>query len=171
MRALTRLSLFAALAAVAACDDERRAGVPTMPIEIGPDAMSAYVVVSNPDAPVGSDVRVSVRALRGRNVGPIGSFTIRLGYDSLGLVYVKSDASAHGLVMANGTNRGLLVAAGASAQGFTDDELLSATFTVSAAEGLKSLTLTVAELNSLTFEDQTAMLSVMKGIYRAPAGK
>lgn len=171
MRALTHLSLIAALAAVAGCDDDRRSGVPTMPIEIGPDAMSAYVVVSNPDAPVGAEVQVSVRALRGRNVGPIGSFTIRLGYDSLGLAYGKSATSAHGLVMANGANRGVLVAAGASAEGFKDDELLNATFTVAASGGLKSLTLTVTELNSLAFEDQTKRMSVMKGIYRAPAEK
>jgi hypothetical protein len=171
MRVLTRLSLIAALAAVAGCDDDRRAGVPTMPIEIGPDAMSAYVVVSNPDAPVGTDVQVSVRALRGRNVGPIGSFTIRLGYDSVGLTYVKSATSPHGLVMANGANRGLLVAAGASAEGFKDDELLDATFTVASTQGFKSLTLTVNELNSLAFEDQTKLMSVMRGIYRAPDGK
>src|SRR5687768_3860542 len=103
MRALTRLSL---LAALAGCDDDRRSGVPTMPLEIAPDAMSAYVVVSNPDAPAGTEVQVSVRALRGRNVGPIGSFTIRLGYDSLGLSYVKSATNAQGMVMANGANRG-----------------------------------------------------------------
>jgi hypothetical protein len=170
MRSFLRLSLIAALAAAAGCDDDRQ-GVPTMPLEIGPDAMSAYVVVSNPDAPVGTDVQVSVRALRGRNVGPIGSFTIRLGYDSLGASYQKSATSTHGLVMANGANRGVLVAAGASAEGFKDDELLNATFTVSTTGGLKSFTLTVNELNSLKFEDQTKLMSVMKGIYRAPEAK
>ena len=171
MRALSRFSLLAVLAVAAGCDDERRNGVPTMPLEIGPDAMSAYVVVSNPDAPVGSEVQVSVRALRGRNVGPIGSFTIRLGYDSLGVAYVSSGQSSEGLVLANGTQRGLLVAAGASAEGFKTDELLRATFKVSAAAGLKSLTLTVNELNSLEFEHQRSMISVMKGIYLAPAEK
>ena len=171
MRALNRLSLIAVFAAVAGCDDDRRGGVPTMPLEIGPDALSAYVVVSNPDAPIGTEVQVSVRALRGRNVGPIGSFTIRLGYDSLGLSYVRSATSAHGMVMANGGSRGLLVAAGASAEGFKDDELLNATFTVAAAGALQALTLTVSELNSLEFKDQTKLMNVMKGIYLAPAGK
>lgn len=171
MRALTRLSLIAVLAAVAGCDDDRRIGVPTMPLEIGPDAMSAYIVVSNPNAPVGTEVQISVRALRGRNVGPIGSFTIRLGYDSLGLAFIRSAESAQGLVMANGAQRGLLIAAGASAEGFRNDELLNATFRVAGAGGLESLTLTVNELNSLKFEDQTTLISVMKGIYRAPAEK
>ena len=142
-----------------------------MPIEIGPDALSAYVVVSNPNAPVGTEVQVSVRALRGKNVGPIGSFTIRLGYDSLGLAFLRSAEGTQGMVMANGAPRGLLIAAGASAEGFKNDELLNATFRVSGADGLKSLTLTVNELNSLKFEDQTSLISVMRGIYRAPAEK
>lgn len=171
MRALTRLSLFAALAVTAGCDDDRRSGVPTMPIEIGPDALSAYVVVSNPNAPVGTEVQVSVRALRGRNVGPIGSFTIRLGYDSLGLAFLRSADGTQGMVMANGAQRGLLIAAGASAEGFRNDELLTATFRVSSAGGLASLALTVNELNSLEFQDQTKLINVMKGIYRAPAEK
>ena len=171
MRALTRLSLVAVLAATAACDDDRRDQVPTMPLEIAPDAMSAYVVVSNPQAPVGSQVEVTVRSLRGRNVGPIGSFTLRLAYDTTGLAFVKSASNPKGMVMANGAQAGVVVAAGASADGFTDDDLVFATFTVTSGAGLKSLALTVSELNSLKFEDQRANLRVMKGIYRPAAAK
>lgn len=170
MRVPIHVSLIAVLAVLAGCDDDR-AGVPTMPLEIAPDAMSAYIVVSDPGAPVGTDVQVSVRALRGGNVAPIGSFTIRLGYDSLGLAYLRSAQSTQGMVMANGGQRGLLVAAGAAAEGFKNDELLTATFRVSAAGGLKSLVLAVNELNSLRFEDQTSLVSVMRGIYRATDGK
>lgn len=171
MRALTRLSLVALLAATAACDDDRRDQVPTMPLEIAPDAMSAYVVVSNPQAPVGSQVEVTVRSLRGRNVGPIGSFTLRLAYDTTGLAFVKSANNPKGMVMANGAQPGVVVAAGASADGFTDDDLVFATFTVTSSAGLKSLALTVSELNSLTFEDQRGSLRVMKGIYRPADAK
>ena len=170
MRTLARLSLLAVIAATAACDDERRDSTPTVPLTIAPDAMSAYVVVSNPKAPVGSQVEVGIRSLRGRNVGPIGSFTIRLSYDSTGLTFVKSAPSTRGMVMANGAQRGTMVAAGASAEGFADDELVNATFTVTSAEGLRSLVLAVSEINSLKFEDQTAKLQVMKGVYR-PAAK
>ncbi len=168
MRALSffRLSVVAALALSAACNDDRKA-IPTAPISVGDNALSAYVVVSNPNAPVGADVTVSVRALRGKLVGPIGSFTIRLAYDSLGLRFGKSANSAQGMVMANAATRGLVIAAGASAEGFKDDELLRATFTVTAAGTLKSLTLSVTELNSLKFEDQRANMTVMRGIYRA----
>jgi hypothetical protein len=73
------------------------------------------------------------------------------------------------MVMANAAQRGLVVAAGASAGGFKSDDLLSATFTVTKSGGLKSLGLTVNELNSLTFEDQRANLQIMRGIYRARA--
>lgn len=171
MRALSRLSLLAVLAATAGCDDDRRNQVPTMPLEIAPDAMSAYVVVSNPNAAIGSQVDIGVRALRGRNVGPIGSFTIRLSYDSTGLAFVKAAQNPQGMVMANGAAKGVLVAAGASAEGFGNDELVLATFTVTSSAGLKSLALVVSELNSLKFEDQRAALRVMTGIYRAPDSK
>lgn len=163
---LSRTSLVAVLAFSAACTDDRKA-IPTAPISVADDALSAYVVVSNPNAPVGTDVTVSVRALRGKLVGPIGSFTIRLAYDSLGLRFGRSANSAQGMVMANAATRGLVIAAGASAEGFKDDELLRATFTVAAAGALKSLALSVTELNSLKFEDQRANMTVMRGIYRA----
>ena len=163
---LLRLSLVAVLASSAACDDERKP-IPTAPISVADDALSAYVVVSNPNAPVGSDVIVSVRALRGKLVGPIGSFTIRLAYDSLGLRFVNSANNAQGMVLANAATRGVVIAAGASAEGFKNDELLSATFTVAASGALKSLALSVTELNSLKFEDQRANMTVMRGIYRA----
>lgn len=165
MRALSRLSVLALLAATA-CDD-RRDAVPTVPLEISPDGLSAYIVVSNPDAGVGSEVTVTVRSLRGRNVGPIGSYTVRVAYDSLGLAFGKAAPSSEGMVMANAAQRGLVVAAGASADGFKSDDLLSATFTVTKSGGLKSLALTVTELNSLKFEDQRANLQIMRGIYRA----
>lgn len=163
---LLRFSLVAGLAFSAACDDERKP-IPTAPISVADDALSAYVVVSNPNAPVGSNVIVSVRALRGKLVGPIGSFTIRLAYDSLGLRFVNSANNAQGMVLSNAATRGVVIAAGASAEGFKNDELLSATFTVTGSGALKTLALSVTELNSLKFEDQRANMTVMRGIYRA----
>lgn len=168
MRASSCLALVAVLAATAACDDERRGGIPLAPMEIGPDAMSAYVVVSNPDATVGSPVDITVRALRGKNVGAIGSFTLRLNYDTLGLAYLKTATNPQGMVMANPAQRGAVIAAGASAEGFASDDLVTSTFTVTSAKGLRSLELVVSELNSLAFEDQRAKLRVMKGVFRAP---
>ena len=166
MRAFSRFSFVALLTLAAACNDERRDATPTAPIEISPDGLSAYIVVSNPGAPIDTEVTVTVRSLRGRNVGPIGSYTIRLGYDSLGLAFGKAASSSEGMVLANAAKKGVVVAAGASADGFKSDDLLSTTFTVTKSGGLKSLSLSVTELNSLKFEDQRANLSIMRGIYR-----
>jgi hypothetical protein len=172
MNVLSRLSLIAVVAVSAACDDDRANQLPTAPVSVAPDALSAYVSVSNPNAKVGDHVTVTVRALRGSAVGPIGSFTVRLAYDSTRLSFREAGRNAQGMVMTNAANRGVVVAAGASAEGFGSDELVSATFDVTATGALASLALTVSELNSLAFENQMSRMKVMKGIYRdAPAVK
>ena len=74
--------------------------------------------------------------------------------------------------MANGTVRGIVKAAGASAEGFTDDELVTTSFLVLAGgNALSSLTLTVPELNSLAFEDQREQMRVERRLYRGDANK
>lgn len=172
MNILSRLSIVALLAGTAACDDERPNLLPTAPLEVAPGTLSAYVTVSNPRAAIGDQVTVTVRARRAADVGPIGSFTVRLAYDSTGLAFREAGRSARGMVMTNGTARGVLVAAGASSDGFGDDELVSASFQVTGAGALTSLVLTVSELNSLEFQNQMARTNVLKGVYRdAPSGK
>ena len=170
MRFATALPL-AALVVAAACDDTRPEQLPTAPLSVASDAVSAYVAVSNANPAIGSEVTVFVRARRGSAVGPIGSFTIRLAYDSTRLRFKDAARSEFGMVMANGANAGLLVAAGASATGFTNDELLSATFVATSANALTPLNLTVSELNSVTFTDQTSSLRVARGLYRDASSK
>jgi len=168
-----RFHTLAALAIVAsACADNTKTSnqLPTAPMGVAPGSVSAYVAVSNPNAGVGSRVTVSVRARRGSSVGPIGSFTIRLAYDSTKLRFVESARSAQGMVMANGERAGVVLAAGAAAEGFTDDVLLSSTFEVRAANALKTFELGVTELNSVAFKDQRAYLNVERALYRAPSG-
>jgi len=159
-------AVLATLVAVAACDDKQKAQVPTAPISVAPDAVSAYVAASNTNPGVGSNVTLFVRARRGSQVGPIGSFTIRLSYDSTRLRFVESPRSTIGMVMANPTTRGLVIAAGAAAEGFTDDNLFSATFAVTGANALQSVALHVTELNTVTFKDQRANTRVERALYR-----
>ena len=104
-------------------------------------------------------------------MGPIGSYTIRLAYDSTRLRFKEAARSEFGMVMANGAKAGTLVAAGASATGFTSDQLLSATFLVLSANALTPLDLTVSELNSVTFTDQTSSVRVSRGLYRDAPSK
>ena len=164
---LNAIALLTALAAVSACDDSRSVAVPTSPMGVAPGAVSAYIAASNTNPAPGSNVTLSVRALRGAGVAAIGSYTIRLGYDSTRLRFVESPRSAKGMVMANPAKRGLVVAAGAAAEGFTDDVLFTATFTVLQSNALRSLELNVSELNSIAFQDQRANTYVSRGLYRA----
>jgi hypothetical protein len=71
------------------------------------------------------------------------------------------------MVMANGAKAGIVVAAGASADGFKNDELLAATFTVKSSGALTGLALSVSELNSVAFADQKSAMRVERRVYRA----
>ena len=169
---MTRLALIAITAAlVAGCDDDRKP-LPAAPADVAPDAVSAYLAVSNSTPAAGERVTVAVRARRGSAVGPIGSFTVRLSYDTTRLRYVESARGERGMVLANGAVRGVVKGAGAAAEGFTDDELLASTFLVLAAgNALASLSLDVPELNSVKFEDQRARMRVERKLYRDESRK
>lgn len=171
MSHLARFQTVALLAVLAAAcaDDKPRSLIPTAPVGVAPDAVSAYIAVSNTNPGVGSQVVVSVRSLRGSTVGPIGSFTFKLAYDPSRLRFVAASRSARGMVMTNPGTPGILVSAGAAAEGFVDDQLLSATFRVLAPDGLRSLSLDVTELNTVTFADQRSRMNVERGLYRASA--
>ena len=166
-RALTLLTALTAVS-VSACDgDTTTVQLPTAPMNVPMNGVSAYLAVSNANPGVGSSVTVWVKARRGSAVKPIGSYTIRLSYDSTRLHFVEAAQSAHGMVMANPAKAGVVLAAGASAEGFADDQLLAATFSVLGANALTSLALSVTELNSVSFQDQRANTSVARGLYRA----
>jgi hypothetical protein len=167
MKATLRVSLVALALLSLACADDKTTSLPTSPVGVMPNQLSAYVTVSNARPNVGDEVTVGVRALRGSAVGPIGSFTIRLTYDSVGLTFLQADRSANGMVMTNARTAGTLVAAGASAKGFADDQLVSATFRVNAANALSTLSLKVQELNGSGFEDRRSATRVERQLYRA----
>jgi len=171
MRLASRFPLVALLAVAASCDDDRPQLLPVAPMSVASDAISAYVAVSNANPTPGTEVTVFVRARRGSAVAPIGSFTLRLAYDSTRLRFKDAGRSDHGMVLTNAARAGVVVAAGASAEGFTDDELLSATFTVSSANALAALQLSVSELNSVKFEDKNASTRVEHGLYRDASPK
>lgn len=173
MRTLSplRIAILFAAAASIGCDDERPLAneLPTGPAAVPSNALSAFVTVSDARPDVGDHLTVAVRALRGQNVGAIGSYTLRLAYDSTTLRLLDTGRSDFGMVMANGAQAGLIVAAGASSQGFTDDQLLVARFAVTGARAVASLRLEVSELNSLRFENQMSAMKVERQVYRMPA--
>jgi hypothetical protein len=164
-RRLPLLMPLAALIIAAGCDDERPAALPTAPAGVDANKLSAFLAVSKPLAGVGDRITVTVRALRGASVGEIGSYTLRVDYDTTRLQLVETARSDFGMVMANGETRGVIRAAGASGQGFQDDRLLTATFLVRAPNPTRGLSLHVTELNSIAFEDQKSALRVEKSVY------
>lgn len=163
-----QLTAFLAAGAIAAggCFDDPSRRLPVAPSEVGPNELSAYVVVSDPTPAVGSRFTVSVRTRRGSAVGRIGSFTIKVAFDTARLRFHEAARSEHGMVMANVAQPGLLIAAGAAAEGFPGDDLLVATFSATAVDGIESLALTVTELNSVTFENQREQVRVPRGVFR-----
>lgn len=170
MRVLSRSLVLAttAIALIGCRDDDRQRAVeiPSAPGNLPANALSAFVTVSNPDADVGDEVLVTVRALRGSAVGAIGSFTLRLAYDSLRVRFLEAGTSSHGMVLTNTKAAGVVVAAGASSSGFVDDQLVTARFRVTGPRGLRSLELAVSELNSVSFEDQRSAMRVERSLYR-----
>jgi hypothetical protein len=169
MRVLLLSLSFVAATTVAGCTDDpdKLVHTATAPENVPPNAMSAFVTVSNPRAAAGDRVTVTVRALRGVAVGPIGSFRIRVLYDSTKLAFIETAPSSHGMVLANPAEAGNVIAAGASAAGFLDDRLVRATFRILRDDGLRSLALSVDELNSVMFEDQRPAMRVERSLYRS----
>lgn len=133
----------------AACADEptRPDPLPPPPVDQG---VNAYVVVDNLHALPGQTVRVSVQ-VRSADAGvKVGSYTGRLHFDAAALQYKAEVTINDGLRVANanGAGAGEIRFAGASAAGFSDLTLYSATFTVKSADWLRQLTLQMEELSA-----------------------
>jgi hypothetical protein len=167
MRLSCHTSFAALVIAIATgCADDRPKALPSEPTELAATALSAYMAVSDAAPPPGGQFTVAVRTKRGSAVGPVGSFTLRLLFDSTKMRFVEHARSELGMVMANGATPGVLTAAGASANGFTNDELLFATFIALGPDPVSSLTIAVTELNSVAFENHRNRLIVSPAVVR-----
>lgn len=132
----------------AACADE-----PTKPNPLPPpveQGVNAFIVVDNLQAAVGQTVRVSVLVRAADAAVKVGSYTGRLHFDAASLQYKAEVAINDGLRVANpnGAGTGEIRFAGASATGFADLTLYSATFTVKQANWARALTLQMEELSA-----------------------
>lgn len=154
------------LLVAAGCSDDRPNALPAEPSEIEATGLSAYMAVSDATPPPGSRFTVAVRTKRGSAIGPVGSFTLRLTFDTTGMRFVEAARSDAGMVMANGVSPGVLMAAGASSTGFTSDELLFATFEALAPDAVGSLEFAVTELNSIAFENQRDRVVLARSVVR-----
>jgi len=132
----------------AACADE-----PTKPDPLPPpvdQGVNAYIVVDNLHAAVGQTVKVSVVVRAADANLKVGSYTGRLHFNAAQLQYKAEVAINDGLRVANpnGAGGGEIRFAGASATGFADLTLYSATFTVKQANWTSALTLQMEELSA-----------------------
>jgi hypothetical protein len=150
----------------AACADE-----PTRPDPLPPpvdQGVNAYVVVDNLHAVPGQSVRISVQVRSADANVKVGSFTGRLHFDAATLQYKAENPINDGLRVANpnGAAAGEIRFAGASATGFADLTLYSATFTVKAANWSRDLTLQMEELSAArSLANLSPALRVSRTVY------
>ncbi|HXE83578.1 MAG TPA: cohesin domain-containing protein [Gemmatimonadales bacterium] len=152
----------------AACADE-----PTRPDPLPPpvdQGTSAYIVVDNLHATIGQTVKVSVVVRAADASVKIGSYTGRLHFDAAALQYKAEVAINDGLRVANpnGAGGGEIRFAGASATGFADLTLYSATFTVKQANWTRALTLQMEELSAAkSLANLSPHLQVQRTVFAA----
>jgi len=158
---------FASLMLVACQDAPARSIGPTPPPPS--QGIQAYVTVDNPDAAVGSTVRVRVEVQVGANATTkIGSYTGRLHFDPAKLSFKAENAINDGLRVANATGaaQGEIRFAGASPNGFTTLVLYDGNFEIKSADYRSSLTLTMEELSAaLSLTNLSAQVSVNHQIF------
>ena len=152
----------------AACADE-----PTKPDPLPPpvdQGVNAYIVVDNLHAAIGQTVKVSVVVRAADANVKVGSFTGRLHFDAAALQYKAEVPINDGLRVANpnGAGTGEIRFAGASATGFADLTLYSATFTVKQANWTGGLALQMEELSAAkSLTNLSPQLQVQRRVFAA----
>jgi hypothetical protein len=159
-----RLLALAGLAACAELPTEPAApDAPTAPVE----GVLVYLSLSSLTPQAGDRVTIAVNALRAVDAEAIGSFTLRVAYDTTALRLVATELSKEGLVMGNAA-RGVVTIAGASGDGFRATPLATLTMDVMRAGALSPLALSVDEMNATSFRDQRASTTVDRRQYARP---
>lgn len=165
-----RTVFLAALFSAGACAEYS----PTPPLPTAPlapaEGATAWLAVPSGELHVGDHVTVLVNAARARNVSAIGSFTLKVSYDTAGLRYIGTGASTGGMVLAHSSN-GTVTLAGASGSGFTAVTLGTFIMEVVNPGAIESLVLRVEELNTTTFRDQSTRTGVERRVFRLPSSR
>jgi hypothetical protein len=149
------LSLIPFLLLAAGCERRERFASPdTSNVRPTPEppARSAYLSVSELSPDVGAEVIVAGTVTVDKDLS-LGSFRVRLGYDSTMLRFVDEIPSA-GMMRVVNARSGEIVIVGASSASSTDGRLFVLRFTVGNPEGLNSLVLRIDELNDAAYLDQ-----------------
>jgi hypothetical protein len=162
-------TLTAALVLAVGCSEFMRPRATAVPVASPPTpsatGFAVYLTLSDNSPRPGDRILVTARVDRGKDAPPVGSFLLRVTYDSTHLHVLEPQGSAEGLVVINPIN-GAIAAAGASATGFTKGELFHFTLDVDDPAALNSLASEVKQLVSLKFADSRSNLIVAKELVR-----
>jgi hypothetical protein len=131
------------------------------------DAPRAWLTLPATTPAAGQQVAVRLNARRPAGAEALGSFTVRIAFDTAGLRFVASESSRDGMVLAQATN-GVLTIAGASSAGFVTEEIAGVTLQVVDPAALQHLTLEIVELTTTSFREQRANTIVDQQAYRRP---
>ena len=121
--------------------------------------MSATLMLSDSLAAVGSTVSV-IAQLRGSPAMEIGSYSIRIGFDSTALRYEGEAALADEALRAINPQVGVIRLAGAGPRGFSEGRLAGVRFLVLRADGLRTLRLSVDEMHTITRTEAASRVRV-----------
>jgi hypothetical protein len=153
------LSLFAVLA-VGCSDQAAPLTSPDKPTE----GSVAFVQLSDVRPAAGSTVVVTVHVRGAAGVASVGAFTAKLQFDAAGLEYVGESQLSSGMRMIKPA-AGEVLAAGASAEGFTDGTLFAVSFKVKNPAALETLRLNVSELTGVDFGAQVSRLAIDRRLF------
>jgi hypothetical protein len=170
MIAFSRISTRAAIAAVSLCAaalagcvdrDVAESTVAPLTPSVG---RTMFLGLSNLTPGAGDEVVVSINTVAPKGAA-VGSFKVRLGYDTKGLRFLAALPSTEGMVIANPV-RDTIIVVGASGEGFTSRTLASVRLKVTDPAAVASLHLDVVALASTGFTSEAAATSVDRRVFR-----
>jgi hypothetical protein len=151
----TGIFFLTVLALAAGCDRRDRLAAPdsagAKPGPVAPER-TAYLSVSELAPMLGANVVVAGTVTVGNDLS-VGSFRVRVAYDTAMLRFVEEIAEP-GMMRVVNPRPGEVIVAGASSGSSTDGRLFTLRFRVDDPAGVNSLVLYIDELNDASFLDQ-----------------
>lgn len=161
----TFAALLSVSALLSACTDQENSSS-NLTAPLAPQTgLTAYLSLSTTAPLAGERVEVSINAVRGAQELPIGSYTFKLAFDTVGLRFVESAQQSDGMVMANIAD-GVVYIAGASGSGFTSNRLATLRLEVRDPAAIKTLALELVEMNATDFGSHAKETSVDRRLFR-----
>jgi hypothetical protein len=154
------LALVLALLAATGCDRRDRFAAPdstSAPEKPAVPARGAYLSVSDMSPEAGSDIIVT-GTLAVSDKLSLGSFRVRLGFDSTKLRFLEEIPSPDMMRVVN-PRAGDVIVVGASSTPSVDGKLFTFRLRVEDPAGINSLVLRIDELNDTAFRDQRATVT------------